>query len=333
MSVDTSLRTTNMTATGQAAPNETPPPRRKLALATLVPARRPSFLEWVWFALQLLAIAAVELGDDIFRGDIDPPNAREAIQHAQQVAHFEQAHGFFIEPAIQFWFRQGHALFGLLSYATVVQVTNTIYALAQTLVPIALAIWIYLAHRSHFPLVRNITLFSTVLALAVYELFPLAPPRLTTGLIYNHHAFRFQDTVQSVIGDGKLSGAPISYNAYSAMPSLHVAWALIVAGSVILFAHSLLPRLLAGLYPILMLFTVVVSANHYLLDAAGAALVVAVAAVIALLLELGRTHLHRARSEFRSESAANPPYALLAITTTQPVAIEKRKHHSYLKCG
>jgi hypothetical protein len=235
--------------------------------------------------MQILAIAALEIVDDIFRGNIDPPNVRYGLMHSKQIAQFEQAHGFFIEPTIQVWLRHDHALSGLISYGNVTPVADLIYALGQTLVPLLVAVWIFRKHRSHFPLVRNITILSTLLAVVGYELFPTAPPRLTPGLIFQHHAFHFQDTVQHVIGDGKLDGIPIGYNAYSAMPSLHMVWALIVATSVILLAHNLIARLMASLYPFVMLFTVVVTANHYVLDAAAAVVVVVLASVIALALE------------------------------------------------
>jgi len=275
---------------------------------------RPPLGAWIWFVLQLVAIAGLELGDDIFRGNIDPPDVQEAVLHARQVVHFEQSHGFFVEPALQIWLRHAHSLFGLLSFTSVVHITDFIYAVGQTLVPISVAIWIFLKHRSHFALVRNITLLSTLLALVGYELYPLAPPRLTTGLIYQHHIFHFQDTVQHVIGDGKLNSVPIAYNAYSAMPSLHMAWALILAVSVILLTHTLLVRVLAGAYPLVMLFTVVVSANHYLLDAAGAALVVALATVIMLSLDSARAHLHGVRRAIWQRLLRFPAAPQLATT-------------------
>jgi membrane-associated phospholipid phosphatase len=285
-----------------------------LELVNATPSSRPSFRQWFWFALQLLAIIALQLGDDIIRGNIDPPNVHEAIRHAREVAHLEQAHGFFIEPTLQLWIRHSHALFGLLSYDFVVHVTDVIYALGQTLVPLLLALWIFLRHRSHFPLVRNIAFLSTLLALVGYELYPTAPPRLTPGLIYHHHLFHFQNTVQQVIGDGKLNGTPIGYNAYSAMPSLHIAWALIVAGSVMLLTRHRLVRLLAGLYPLLMLFTVVASANHYLLDAAGGALAAVLATMLALLCDAGRRYLHRSRR-------ATTHLGFPAVMPAQPVPI------------
>jgi membrane-associated phospholipid phosphatase len=262
---------------------------------TARPGSRPAVREWLWFALQLLAIAALQLGDDIIRGNIDPPNVHEAIRHAQEVVHIEGAYGIFVEPAWQLWIRHSHALFGLLSYDFMVHMTEVIYALGQTLVPLLLALWLFLRHRPHFPLVRNVAFLSTLLSLVGYELYPTAPPRLTPGLVYHHHLFHFQNTVQQVIGDGKLNGTPIGYNAYSAMPSLHIAWALIVGASIALLVGPLLIRLLAGLYPLLMLLTVVVSANHYLLDAAGGALAAVLATMLALLFDVGRRYLRCTR--------------------------------------
>jgi hypothetical protein len=248
------------------------------------------------------------------------------------VVHFEQAHGLFVEPALQLWLRHAHSLFGLLSYASVVHFTDFIYAVGQTLVPLLIAIWIFLRHRSRFALVRNITLLSTLLALAGYELYPLAPPRLTTGLTYQHHAFHFQDTVQHVIGDGKLNSIPIAYNAYSAMPSLHMAWALILAVSVIFLTHALLIRMFAGAYPLVMLFTVVVSANHYLLDVFGAALVVALATVIVLALEPARALLHGVRLAIW-QGLSRTPATPRAATTARKVTGKRRNIHGYCKSG
>ncbi|MBV9281702.1 MAG: phosphatase PAP2 family protein [Chloroflexi bacterium] len=260
-------------------------PRSRSGLAASERSSRPTVRQWLWFALQLGAIAALQSADDIVRGNIEPPNMAEAIRHARVVAGIERAHGFFVEPALQLWVRHAHALFGILSYGTIGRATDLIYALGQTLVPLGVAVWLFLRHRSRFPVVRDVTFLSTLLALVGYEVYPTAPPRLTSGLIYDHRIFHFQDTVQHVIGDGKLNGVPIGYNAYSAIPSLHIAWALILAASVALLARRPLVRLAAALYPLLMLFTVVATANHFLLDAVGGALTVALAAMAALVLE------------------------------------------------
>ena len=84
--------------------------------------------------------------------------------------------------------------------------------------------------------------------------------------------------------------------------------------ALVLLAHPLAVRLLAGLYPLLMLFTVVVSANHYLLDAVGGALAVALATVVALILEPGHARLRRVRLAAR-------PFQGSVVMTSPPVLL------------
>jgi hypothetical protein len=56
-------------------------------------------------------------------------------------------------------------------------------------------------------------------------------------------------------------------NQFAAMPSLHFAWAVVVAWAVIKFASSRW-RYLAILHPVLTLMAIVLTANHYWADAA-----------------------------------------------------------------
>jgi uncharacterized membrane protein len=62
------------------------------------------------------------------------------------------------------------------------------------------------------------------------------------------------------------------------MPSVHMAWAVVVGATLVLLARSPMARLFGMLYPAAMLVAVVVTGNHYLMDAAAALLVVIVAA-------------------------------------------------------
>lgn len=246
----------------------------------------PSGKEWLLFALQALLVAMVELGNDILRGNVWRPDAVEALHNARQVAGFEHDHGFFVEPAAQTFFEHAHHLFGfVLTWPDVVAIANNVYAFCHIFVTLAVALWIYLRHRHRFAFLRNVILFTNVLALVGYELYPMAPPRLTTGLIYDHHVFAFQDTMRHVLGTGTLNGTPIGYNPLSAMPSLHVAWAIIIGTSLVLLARNPLLRILGALYPLLMAFSVVITANHYVMDALGALLAVLLATGLALLID------------------------------------------------
>ena len=251
--------------------------------------RWPTPREWLMFAAQVLLVGMVETGNDIVAGNLVPPNAGEAVHHARSVAAFEASHGFFVEPAIQQFFAHSPHILGiLLSWHLVTAATDQVYAFGHIFVTLGVAAWVFVAHRRSFGRLRNVMLLTTLLALVGYEIFPTAPPRLTTGLLFDGHLVHFRDTMQHIIGDGKLNGVPIAYNAFSAMPSLHVAWALISAGTLILLARSRALKVVAALYPAVMVFTVVVTANHYLMDAIGASIAVLLSVVLVLAWERAR---------------------------------------------
>src|SRR5579859_7191091 len=83
---------------------------------TAVPVRPawPSPWQWALFALQVVLVSMVEVGDDILRGNFWRPNAHEALSNARDVATFEAGHGFFVEPALQHFFEQSHHLWGFV---------------------------------------------------------------------------------------------------------------------------------------------------------------------------------------------------------------------------
>ena len=141
----------------------------------------------------------------------------------------------------------------------------------------AFSFWIFAFRRRLFPLLLNVFLVTNALAVVLYESYPLAPPRLEPSLEYGGHPFHFLDPV---FGDG--AGVRVGFNEYAAMPSIHIAWALILSVTLVLTARPLLVRVLAAAYPAVMLVTVVVTGNHYLLDAVGGAAVVALGLVAAL---------------------------------------------------
>jgi hypothetical protein len=251
--------------------------------------RWPSVGEWLYFTTQFALIAIVQGSDDLIRGNLWPPNISEAIRHAQQVVAFETAHGFFVEPAWQLFFEHTHRVLGvLITWPDVFQVANGIYEFCHLLIPIAVGIWVFVCHRHHFTFLRNVTLFTCILSVIGYEVYPMAPPRLTIGLTFNHHPFQFQDTLYSLLGKGRLGGTTFGYNPVSAMPSLHFALALIMGVTILLLARHPLVRAMGVLYPPLMLFAIVISGNHYFLDAAGATLAVLLATVLAIGVERAR---------------------------------------------
>ena len=74
-------------------------------------------------------------------------------------------------------------------------------------------------------------------------------------------------------------------NQYAAMPSLHVAWALWCALVLVPRLRHRWTKALARAYPSLTVFAVVVTANHYLLDAVAGAATLGVGYALARGLE------------------------------------------------
>jgi hypothetical protein len=249
------------------------------------PHRRPSPREWLVFAASLLAIEIVDASADIIRGDLFPPSARLAVEHGRAVANLESAYGFFAEPGLYRFAQHSHDVLGVtLSSSLIIGTANNIYAFFHIGVPILTLAWLYVRHWRSFRLLRNAFIIVTAVALAGYFIYPTAPPRLTTGLVYAGHAFIFHNTMPYPKAGLTVNGRPLGFDPYAAMPSLHLAWASAVTAAIMLLARNPLVRVLIPIYPVIMTLAVVVTANHYILDAVGGVLALAVAAPLTVAL-------------------------------------------------
>lgn len=257
-------------------------------LPATVRERTPSYSfsprAWLSFFIQITLIAGLDLIDEVTHGQFTPSTVRVAEEHALHVMQFETLHGFWIEPAIQSFFERTHHLLGFsFGSAQADAVFDALYGLGHVGVTLFFAIWVFRRRRALFPFIRNVFLFANVLALIVYRVYPLAPPRLAPGLRYDGHPYHFVDTV---FGVGK--GIKVGFDQFAAMPSLHVAWALIVGLTLAWCVRQPVVRVLGLIYPVLMLTTVIVTGNHYITDALGAVIVVSIATIVALLIERWR---------------------------------------------
>ena len=90
-------------------------------------------------------------------------------------------------------------------------------------------------------------------------------------------------------------------NPVAAVPSLHAAYALGVGIGLIRFARSHVARVAGVLYPPLVVLTIVVTGNHFLLDAVAGMLVLAVGFL--LVRALRRREAHRSGPAPRSARA------------------------------
>lgn len=262
-------------------------------------ARRGNVLsEWAAFAVQVLIAISFEVGDDLGRGLVSQHGTMQGIDNARNLVSFEAAHGFWVEPAWQTFFLQTRHLFALtITWIDMAHVMNTIYVFGHVFVTLGVACWVFWFRRPRFALLRNVVILVNLFSLVVYENFPVAPPRMTSGLVFNHHIFHFQDTVFGALTNGsRMVGPQIGYNEFSAMPSVHIAWALVAGAAVVLLVRPLWVRVLGAIYPFLMLIAVIVTGNHFLMDAAGAVIIVMLATAVAYSFEQWRAARVRSRS-------------------------------------
>ena len=112
------------------------------------------------------------------------------------------------------------------------------------------------------------------LALIGYVVFPTAPPRFLPE-------WGFVDTVSDVtpvsVSHNSASMTAL-FNPYAAVPSMHVAFALMIGVPLARLSRRRVVRVLCLLYPLLMTFVIVVTANHFIVDALLGALTAGISA-------------------------------------------------------
>jgi membrane-associated phospholipid phosphatase len=187
------------------------------------------------------------------------PDWPRAMQNAREVASLERMLGIDWESTIQQAF---------LRMPSVVELFNLFYFVGHFVLSSLFLIWLYRTRRDGFRLFRDMFLITTALAAFVHWVYPTAPPRLAgVGLDDTLLAFWNLD-----IGSPEFHGWS---NPVAAVPSLHAAWAFAVAFGLIRYGGLVL-RVAGIVYAPLVLLTIVVTGNHFFLDAAAGVLVLAV---------------------------------------------------------
>jgi hypothetical protein len=173
-----------------------------------------------------------------------------------------------------------------------------LYLTLHLTVTAAYLLWLHRRRPAAFPLVRTTLLLASALALIGYLAFPTAPPR--------DAALGISDTISS--GRVDLNHGLISslYNPFAAVPSMHVGYAVIIGASLVLHGGRPSLRVLGLAYPAVVLFVVVATGNHFLVDAVAGT---AVAAVGAALAYVALRAAAPARERFTPTSRASAPQA------------------------
>jgi hypothetical protein len=209
------------------------------------------------------------------------PNWAQAFANARRIVSLEQVLGLAWEQSLQRAF---------LAMPDLVTALNIFYFVGHFLVTGIFFFWLYHRSRGGFRSFRDGFLVATAISVLIHWLYPTAPPRLAEAGI--------EDTLRvlSGIDIGSPTSSALS-NPVAAVPSLHAAYAVGVGIGVLRYARSPLFRGFGAVYPPLVLLTIVVTGNHFILDA--------VAGIAVLGLGFAIAHWARGR-EKPSEQHACP---------------------------
>ncbi|HWB57434.1 MAG TPA: phosphatase PAP2 family protein [Gaiellaceae bacterium] len=188
-----------------------------------------------------------------------------AARNAERVVALERRLGIHVEPALQEL---------MLAHRRLLAVLNVAYVISNASLTTGWLMRLYARRHPEFHRLRRAAVLTTLIAQPIFVLFPCAPPRSLDHMV---------DTIADVSGVDLDSGMVAQlYDPLAAMPSIHVAYAVVTAVGMAEASASPTLRRLAPAYPPLVAAVVFVTANHYVLDA------VAGAAVGALGLRLAR---------------------------------------------
>jgi hypothetical protein len=199
------------------------------------------------------------------------PDWRRAVTRARAIAAWERGAHLAWEGPLQRAF---------LQVTPLVEALNVLYLAGSFLLTGLFFAWLYRRSRGDFGRFRNAFVLATAVSLLIQFRFPTAPPRLA--------GIGVEDTLRRLMGidiGSRAGGGPT--DPVAAMPSLHAGWALGVGVGMARHCTSRLARAIGCLYPLAVTIAIVVTGNHFLLDAvAGMGVVAAALAAVAAATRL-----------------------------------------------
>ncbi|MHB8377207.1 MAG: phosphatase PAP2 family protein [Dehalococcoidia bacterium] len=216
----------------------------------------------------------------------------EALGNAYHIINFEKMLGIFWEPRLQEV---------VLGRRLLIQLFNFIYFWLDFPLIVLVGLWLYAFKRHEYTVARDALLLSGAIALIVYNVFPVMPPRLLpsgefVGTVerYSNFSYQAQSTRAFV-------------NPYAAVPSLHFGWALVIGAVICFSTRNWLLRGFGILLPWAQLAAIVFTANHFLIDAAAGLIVCLAGLVLALAMQRWGYPTVRRWVDVRWRLAESPP--------------------------
>ncbi|WP_116949262.1 phosphatase PAP2 family protein [Jiangella endophytica] len=192
-----------------------------------------------------------------------------AFRHADDVISFEKALGIHVETELQSL---------ILDHEWAVDAANGFYIYGYWPVFVLTLVWLIARRPAAYPFYRNALLASGAFSLVIFAFYPLAPPRFLPW-----HGF--VDTISQQAPTYREMNSPTFVNEYAAMPSLHFGWILLLGIAWVALSRVLVVRIIGATMPLLMFAAIVLTGNHYVVDAIVGGGVVVAGIGVAVLIE------------------------------------------------
>jgi hypothetical protein len=249
-----------MTDSNIEATQSTEPPNRSKFFAGRTLSDGKTIVWW----REILIIAAVNVVYETVR-NLSAGKPSKAYSNALLIIDWQRNLGIWHEQAMQQF---------ALGFTPLIVVANYFYGSIYIIATLFTLIFLYSKFPDDYPLFRNTLMIGTLCGLIGFALFPLMPPRLLddTLLLQGTNAnlwFGFIDTLVEYPTFWSFNDPAMKTisNQFAAMPSLHCGWAFWTFISLLPRMKSWWSKTLVVLYPVLTVYVVIITANHYVLDA------------------------------------------------------------------
>ncbi len=227
---------------------------------------------------EILIVIVVDVVYETVR-NLSAGQPAKAYENALLIIDWQRNFGMWHEQAMQNF---------ALNYTPLIVFANYFYGsvyIAATLFTLA---FLYSKFPDDYSLFRNTLAIGTLCGLVGFALFPLMPPRLLDDTVLLQganvgHWFGFVDTRVEFPTFWSFNDETMKAisNQFAAMPSLHCGWAFWGLIALLPRVKSRWAKTLVVLYPIMTVYVVVITGNHYVLDAVAGFLLFTVAYLIA----------------------------------------------------
>lgn len=191
------------------------------------------------------------------------------LDNGDKLVSLQRDLGFLWEPGWQSW--------AVENAKALVVTMNWVYIITYWPVIMVVALVLFIKNRQDYYFYRTVVFVNLAGALLIFMFFPVASPFAMPGVDLLN---TIQEYGPTFYGSEDMTSF---YNISAAMPSLHFSWTVILG--VVFWRFLRGPyRALALLYPVLTLAAIVLTGNHFILDAVAGGALAAWAFVIVLLL-------------------------------------------------